>query len=293
MPKRVPKIFSKSLDHRFFSSLTKTTEVQNIIIKELSDNADPLKKTQIEKYMKHTTKYRGLNAPQITMIFRKTWEHNIKNLKLLSEKKELAENLLKSPYGEDKIISMNIYGKIFKEIDETYMETIIKQFFIEKHIVDWAMCDSFCSKFLKQWSLLSKNNSILLSKWRNEENIWLKRASCVTFVTRAKHGDKKPNFEGFVIFFLGSFLKNKIKIGFTEMLFEICGEVIKCQERFAQLGCGWLLREISLVDKEKVKIFIEENLEKFSKEGLRYAVEKMNEKEAKKIQENHKKRIKE
>ena len=77
------------------------------------------------------------------------------------------------------------------------------------------------------------------------------------------------------------------------MLFEICGEVIKCQERFAQLGCGWLLREISLVDKEKVKIFIEENLEKFSKEGLRYAVEKMNEKEAKKIQENHKKRIKE
>lgn len=142
------------------------------------------------------------------MIFRETWDHNIKNLKLLSEQTDLAENLLKSPYGEDKLISMNIYGKIFKEIDEQYLETIIKQFFIDKHIVDWAMCDSLCSKFLKHWSLLSKKNSIFLSKWRNEDNIWLKRASCVTFVTRAKHGDKKPNFEGFAIFlFLLYFLE--------------------------------------------------------------------------------------
>ena len=115
------------------------------------------------------------------------------------------------------------------------------------------------------WQIFTKS-----SQRKDEENIWLKRASCVTFVTRAKHGDNKPNFQGF-----------------TEILFQICTKVVECQERFAQLGCGWLLREMSLADKEKVKEFIDD-MDKFSKEVLLYAVEKMNEKESKEILEKHK-----
>ena len=50
---------------------------------------------------------------------------------------------------------------------------------------------------------------------------------------------------------------------------------IKNPERFVQLGCGWVLREVS-VDNLKVTVeFIEKNYEYFSREGLRYACEKM------------------
>ena len=250
-------------------------DIHNTIIKELLDNSNSSKKINMEKYMKHTTEFRGINAPQVTIIFQKVWQDHIKTLKDFSQLSELAEILLKSSYGEDKSIGMMIYGKIFKEIDKNYIDTKVKSFFLEKNIVGWAMCDSLCGKFLRHWSLLSRENTLFLSEWRNEENLWLKRASCVSFVTRAKHGDKPPNFEGF-----------------TEILFQICNKVVECPERFAQLGCGWLLREISLSDKEKVKQFIQNNLDKFSREGLKYAVEKMNGQESKKILENHKKTLK-
>ena len=61
----------------------------------------------------------------------------------------MVEILLKSPFGEDKTIGMMIYGKILKLIDEDYIKTNVKHFFLEKHIVDWAMCNGLCGKFLR------------------------------------------------------------------------------------------------------------------------------------------------
>lgn len=268
------KIISKSLETKFsnLGSPVKIAEIHDKIIKEFLRFSNPIKKNQIEKYMKHTTLYRGISSPQITMIFRRFWKEDLQFLGNLSEKTDLAEIFLRSSYGEDKCLGMMIYGKVYKEIEIYYIEKTIKSFFVEKFIVDWAMTDSICCKFLKYWGTISKENTLVLSKWKNEENIWLKRASCVSFVNRAKHGDKPPNFDGFL-----------------DILFEICRRVIECQERFAQLGCGWLLREISLADKEKVKEFALKELDLFTREGLSYAVEKMNEIEARKLLERRKK----
>jgi hypothetical protein len=47
---------------------------------------------------------------------------------------------------------------------------------------------------------------------------------------------------------------------------------------FVQLGTGWVLRELSRADLEGVIEFIKEHYEKFSREGLRYAIEKMDSK---------------
>ncbi len=55
----------------------------------------------------------------------------------------------------------------------------------------------------------------------------------------------------------------------------MCKECLKYEERFNQLGVGWLLREMSVADQEGVVSLIEENKKLFIREGLRYAVEKM------------------
>jgi hypothetical protein len=46
-------------------------------------------------------------------------------------------------------------------------------------------------------------------------------------------------------------------------------------ERFAQTGAGWVLRELSLADQERVVAFVEERIGQFTREGLAYATEKM------------------
>jgi 3-methyladenine DNA glycosylase AlkD len=97
--------------------------------------------------------------------------------------------------------------------------------------------------------------AIAIMQWCNAENLWRKRASVVSFVNVAKHGDRNvPNF--------------------TQLLLQTCGVVIQSSERFAQTGTGWALRELGLADQPSVIHFIETHSTQFSSEGLRYAIEK-------------------
>jgi hypothetical protein len=54
-----------------------------------------------------------------------------------------------------------------------------------------------------------------------------------------------------------------------------CGQLVARQPRFAQTSNGWLLRELSLAECDRVFGFIDQHLPLFSLEGLRYATEKM------------------
>ena len=59
------------------------------------------------------------------------------------------------------------------------------------------------------------------------------------------------------------------------MVLEICAATVQCQERFAQTGTGWVLRELSRAEPERVIAFLEVNARLFSAEGLRYAIAKL------------------
>ena len=58
------------------------------------------------------------------------------------------------------------------------------------------------------------------------------------------------------------------------MLLETCARTVECPERFAQTGTGWVLRELSVAEPERVIGFVETRIASFSREGLRYALEK-------------------
>jgi hypothetical protein len=56
---------------------------------------------------------------------------------------------------------------------------------------------------------------------------------------------------------------------------QACKITIKNPERFAQLGAGWVLRELWLAESSTVEAFIKEHHQRVSREGLRYGIEKM------------------
>jgi 3-methyladenine DNA glycosylase AlkD len=61
----------------------------------------------------------------------------------------------------------------------------------------------------------------------------------------------------------------------NEEVIAVCGRVVRNPERFAQLGAGWALRELSLADRDRVVEFLRSHYACVSREGLRYAIEKM------------------
>ncbi len=96
-------------------------------------------------------------------------------------------------------------------------------------------------------------------KWRSAKNPWLKRMSIVAFVGHARKGDK--SFEGAL-----------------KLILDTASVVVKSDHRFHQTGVGWVIREVYKGSPQMAAKFIDRHLKYFSREGLRYAIEKMPEK---------------
>jgi 3-methyladenine DNA glycosylase AlkD len=247
-----------------------TKSLFTILEKELLKGANIETKTSIEKYMRGVQPYRGLKNAVVGPIFKNLWASKIKALEPDAQK-ELALHLLTQNYGEDRYCGCLLYEKIHKHMtlqDIKNVEALIDN----GSIKGWANIDTISGKLFKHWAKGNEARCRYIAGWCNSNNLWLQRASCVSFVTLARHGDDSPNFPGFI-----------------SLLEKTCAVTIKNQERFAQLGTGWLMREIGVGDKRRTVAFIENNIDHFSREGLRYATEKMDNAAQKRMLSLHKK----
>jgi 3-methyladenine DNA glycosylase AlkD len=99
--------------------------------------------------------------------------------------------------------------------------------------------------------------------------LWQRRAANVAFVNLAKRGE--ANFEGF-----------------TTLMLDTCAVTLRSEERFAQTGVGWLLRELAAADRDRVLAFTEAHLGEMSREAVRYVVERMPKSEQARVVSGHK-----
>eukprot|EP00803_Ostreobium_quekettii_P003343 evm.model.scf_362EXC.11 EVM.evm.TU.scf_362EXC.11 scf_362EXC:64437-65566(+) len=234
----------------------------------------------IEKYMKNVIEARGLQTPDVvSMVAEWRREEGVDELAPKTQKM-IATLLMKSDYTEDKLASSLVFQTcLIPSGSIAWRDSLpwFASFFDDGLIWDWASCDGFCGRVLKHLVMSQKERAEReacargISEWRNAENLWRQRASCVSFVTLAKQGDA---------FFPG----------FKDMLLDGCGTTVRRQERFVQTGTGWLLREIGKGDESALVEFCEWNLEWFTGEGLRYAVEKLPREQSSKLRDRHKER---
>nr|CAG4711071.1 unnamed protein product [Naegleria fowleri] len=220
------------------------------------------------KYFKH--------AP----ILDKCWKESLREplqtkFPNVSDQLKVAYELMKSKYFEEKNVGIKILaGNVSKIIpkrkkkkndgeknsddDELNGLKVItdldEQVFQDEHVYDWGTCDSLSSQVICE--LIKRDSSLgqVVQQWKDSSNLWKQRSACVSFVKIAKHEE------------------------FNDIILDICKTTVQNKERFVQLGTGWVLRELSLADLDAVTNFIKQNYSHFSREGLRYAIEKMDSK---------------
>ncbi len=216
------------------------------IREELLKNKDEQTAYSYNKYFKNVIQFYGIKTPKLKQILNELY----KEIKKLSfdEQLQLSQELIKSKYSEEKSIALGILAKNIKNLDETHLP-IIKELF--DYVNNWATCDSLSGQLLCEMIKKGKLTPEKMSEWKNSSNLWMQRAACVTFVKIAKTGR------------------------YNKIILNICDTTIKNPERFVQLGTGWVLRELSLADLDLVISFIKQNYSHISREGLRYATEKM------------------
>lgn len=221
--------------------------IHDKIIKDLIKNSSSQTKTNYEKYFKYVLKFHWLKADWIKQIFKENYQ-SIKSLDKQSQI-DLSFKLLKSNFAEQKQFAILILSKIVNQLDEIFL-TNIKPV-IDKHMYDWATCDVLSSKVFSNMIKEDKKIAWIVKKWKDDSNLWLQRSACITFVKLARFWE------------------------FNDTIIQICKTVIQNPERFVQLWAWWVLRELSLADLELTVDFIKNNYKYFSREWLRYSIEKM------------------
>ncbi|MYB66294.1 DNA alkylation repair protein [Candidatus Poribacteria bacterium] len=227
-------------------------------IKELSEKlqsrinkqADEKRKLWFENYIKHNTKYRGVTTPQITTEL-KSWYRD-ENIDKLPQNQllELALSFFAEEYTEDKLAGILLFQHyLYKKSDYQELLQRFEEIFNNGYIYDWSVCDWLCTRVLRH---MIKANGMkcaeAISEWHTAENVWQARCSVVAFTNLTKDNT------------------------YYELIRKSSTVLIKREDRFAKTAVGWILREISKVDKQIVIDFISEHAIYFSRESLENAI---------------------
>ena len=209
------------------------------------------------KYLSGAASFRGVKMGDVRKSVH-AWfaEEQLGEYLSFGQQKDLALMLLEENYSEDKLAGVLFLQEILLPAGTLNCHSDLPRFarlFVEEYIRDWSTCDWFCVKVLGPLvEQQGESCARAISEWREAEGVWQRRASVVAFANLAREGDR--NFPGF-----------------TEMVVDNCSHLLGSQERFAQTGVGWILRELSRSDQDRVVGFVEPNLERFSREAFKNA----------------------
>jgi 3-methyladenine DNA glycosylase AlkD len=227
----------------------------------LDEAANPKTKAWWESYLKHAISFRGVKMTDIRAAVHAWMEVEGFQSDLSSDEQvDLALSLLRESDAETKIAGILYLQEALLPTGALDWRADLPRFaclFDEGHIADWNTCDWFCVKVLGPLAQQGGEDCArAIAEWRRAGNLWRHRASGVAFVNLARRGEE--NFGGF-----------------ADMLLEVCATLVRRKERFAQTGAGWILRELSLAEQERVFAFVEAHRDELSKEALDRAIGRM------------------
>ncbi len=209
--------------------------------------ADPAAKAAYEWYFKGEVDFLGVRTPNVRAIFRETIS-TIGEYPL-SRTIDDAFLLLRSRYAEEKHMAILLLHKYRRALPADFVPRLEPVFDAGVH--EWGTCDGISSKVLRHILLRSAADRRRIVSWSRSGNPWRQRASAVAFVNEARHGEH------------------------TTDIARVCERLVKNPHRFVQLGMGWVLRELWLAEPRVVVAFLRRHYPSISREGLRYAIEKM------------------
>lgn len=250
--------------------MNRTTRMSSIdeLQRRLEADAIESKREWWTRYLKGTARFRGTPMADVRRHAHAWWdEHSFGDLRA-GDRVAVAVHLLREPLTEDRLAGMLLLGEAF--VPEGWLDPgrdlpVMARLFDDGHLADWNSVDWFCVKVLGPWMMSRDGPSRespraelgrAIAAWRTAPVLWRRRASAVAFVNLVDRGDAV--FEGFV-----------------DEVLESCRVLVASDERFSQTGAGWVLRELSTAEPDRVRAFLERHGASMSREALNSASRKL------------------
>ena len=219
----------------------------NAIRKELKAHVDERYRAGVARFFTEPIACYGVRAPIVRKIAQKYFRQ-VKD----KEKKEifaLCEVLLQSDYNEEATIAFAWAYALRGQYDKGDLDVYEK--WIACYVNNWAKCDDFCTHAVGVLVQRYPQGIARLHTWAISPNRWMRRSAAVALIPSVRKG-----------------------LHITDAL-AIADVLFYDTEDLVQKGYGWLLKEASNVQQEKVFRYVMKRKKDMPRTALRYAIEKM------------------
>ena len=194
-----------------------------------------------ERYLKGAASFRGVKMADTRRIVEQLWSTHELDRRSVDELISLAQACFARPDAEEKLACVLLLAEhVLAELTVAHVPAL-SQPLVEGDISDWNACDWYCVKVLGPMVGHSRNPEEVaeaIASWRSGVTLWQRRAAAVAFVNLAPRGDQ-------------------LYEGFTDLLLEVCHSNVSDPTRWSQTSVGWLLRELSTAEPDRVRSFVD------------------------------------
>jgi 3-methyladenine DNA glycosylase AlkD len=160
-----------------------------------------------------------------------------------------ADVLIQDKHLEAKSVGIEVVAR-YKRAFRPRLLPAWKRWLSENHSANWATTDAICGALIGPLLLQYPELGARLRVWSRDRNMWVRRASVVGLIPRARRGES------------------------LDLVYEIAYRLHPDKEDLIQKAVGWTLREAGKTDMARLERYLRTNGAAIPRTTLRYAIER-------------------
>lgn len=160
-----------------------------------------------------------------------------------------ADALIEDRYLEVKSVGIEVLARYRRDFHPSLLP-IWKRWLAENHSANWATTDAMCGALIGPLIVSFPEVDARLRAWSHDRNMWVRRASIVGLIPRARRGES------------------------LDLVYEIAKRLHADREDLIQKAVGWVLREAGKTDPARLERYLLANGSRIPRTTLRYAIER-------------------
>jgi 3-methyladenine DNA glycosylase AlkD len=160
-----------------------------------------------------------------------------------------ADRLIADRHLEVKSVGIEVLARYRREFRPGLLATW-KRWLTQNHSANWATTDAMCGALIGPLIVAFPELGARLRGWSHDRNMWVRRASIVGLIPRARGGKS------------------------LDLVYEIAKQLHADREDLIQKAVGWTLREAGKTDPARLERYLRANGPSMPRTTVRYAIER-------------------
>jgi 3-methyladenine DNA glycosylase AlkD len=178
-------------------------------------------------------------ARQIYLAHRADWS--------IDDAMAFADRLLGDRYLEVKSVGIEVVARYRRDFAP---RPAWKRWLAANHAANWATTDLICGALIGPLIVRYPALGAHLRAWASDKNMWVRRASIVGLIPRARRGES------------------------LDLVYGIARRLHRDREDLIQKAVGWALREAGKADTPRLERYLRANGRSIPRTTVRYAIER-------------------